>query len=253
MTEAAATSRGLLPFRRPLAGLSLIVTYALFVLALVVPTFIQRNDPVVRSPFAQRWNLFAPNPPSANLYTFLIVRYWDGSGTRTTEPADLSTAVRENSREQWWASPKLVRVVTRINVAFERYAYNAARTLIARGAAPGSLPHGLVRTIERQRSQQLDAYRRLLSAAAPLTVPEDARIVAVRGILLRSPVISFEGRGRRHVTPNPIIRDADEPVALVSQDVVYDVRSRRAPRPMLIFDSGWMPFAADVERMRLRL
>src|SRR3954469_35777 len=62
-------------------------------------------------PFQQRWNLFAPAPPSATLDLYLIVRYDDG---HVGIPRDLSGAVRREQTAHRFDAPRLVRVVTKL-------------------------------------------------------------------------------------------------------------------------------------------
>src|SRR4051812_7925432 len=62
-------------------------------------------------PFTQRWNLFAPAPPSAVLDTYLVVRYDDGT---VSQPFDLSEAVRDEQVAHRFAPPSLVRPVTKV-------------------------------------------------------------------------------------------------------------------------------------------
>ncbi len=110
--------------------------------------------------FAQRWNLFAPAPPSAVLDLYLIVRYDDGT---VAAPYNLSDAVRREQVAHRFAPPQLVRVVTKV-----------AQSIEHEGASPS----------ERAR------LRRVLSA----TVNRDAHVTSVRAVLLRTAVRAFTDR-----------------------------------------------------------
>ena len=142
---------------------------------------------MVRKPFEQRWNLFAPDPPSANLSTHL----WMDTGDRTIGPIDLSKAVKDDARSHRFNASKLVRVVTKLNVALE----------------------------EDPRREVVEWYRRMLSGAAWAF----DGVISVRGVLVATPVRSF------------------------------DDRHRQPREPTVLYDSGWMPFASDVEPMELDL
>jgi hypothetical protein len=165
-----------------LAGTTIVAIFAAIVVLQNLPSWTGEPESVVRTPLEQRWNLFAPDPPSANLHTFLLVRSVDGS---VSAPIALSAAVRENARSQRLFAPKLVRVVTKLNVALEEH-------------------------VDHPSPKLLEEYRRMLSGAA-LGLP-GPRIASVRGVLERTPVGDSESRE-------------------------------------LLFDSGWMPFARDVEPM----
>ena len=227
--------------KRAYVGLAIVIAYAVLVAVQAMPSWLGDPDPVTRGPFAQRWNLFAPDPPSANMNTFVIARYRTASTLRITDPVDVSSAVRANSRSQRLAPPKLVRVVTKLNVALEAHAYSQARAVVAGDDVP------------RRPDKQLAAYRRLLSSAARSVVPAGAEIVSVRGVLVRTPVSPFERRDAEAAQARVRIADPDVAPPPISPDVIRDVRDDLPPRSMLIFDSGWMPFSSDVEDMKVAL
>ncbi len=257
---AAATSA---PAQLPLdakvrgrVGIVLICVFVLIVVAQLVPespwNALDGSDNIGRSALGQRWNLFAPSPPSANLATFVVVRYRDASGVRTSQPDDLSTAVRRVSVSSRWTPPKLVRVVTKLNVAFERQVYADARAAVdSQVDTTRALPPTLVRQIERRRAQSLAAYRRLLSASARGIVPAQAQIVSVRGLVVRTPVNPFDARDHEPVRSMPRLLDPDAPPALISPDVLADVRGQPTKPAVLILDSGWMPYERHVEPLEV--
>ncbi|MEX2394363.1 MAG: DUF5819 family protein [Actinomycetota bacterium] len=129
------------------------------------------TDDVVRSPFAQRWNLFAPNPPAANLSTHVEAGYRDDDDTRhVTPPFDLSRAVREEQVGSRLAPPRLARVVSKFNASLS-------------SDRPPLPP---------------DAYRRLLCSVAAQLVPSGAEIERVRGVVIRTWTQPFT---ERHEVP----------------------------------------------------
>ena len=239
---------------RGVAALSLISVFVLIVLVQLIPgspwDALNGTDNIGRSAIGQRWNLFAPDPPSANLATFLVVRYRDASGIRISEPADLSSAARRASRSSPWAPPKLVRVVTKLNVAFEAHAYADARSARAgRVDTSRELPDTFVREVERRRARSVAVDRRLLSAAAPRVVPATAEVLGVRGLVVRTAVNPFSHRHVAPVVARPKLIDPEALPALLSRDVLMDVSGQQKAPSALIFDSGWLPYERDVESL----
>ena len=239
---------------RAIAATAAIALYVLTVAVQVVPGSpwyaVGRGDNVERAYFGQRWNLFV-RPPSANLATYVVVRYRDRDGTHVTKPADLSSAVRDASRRTRWAPPRLARVVTKLNVALERQAYDDARLAGAEHIDPSSPPGSFVARVTARRERTVEVYRRLLSSVAAGIVPAGATVVDVRGLVVRTTVNRFDRRDEPPVRAIPAIGDPDAPARLVSADVLRHVRSGGRPLAALVFDSGWLAHERDVEPFRV--
>jgi hypothetical protein len=238
---------------------ALIVTYATAVSAYVIPSSTVRRTltPVARHLvvpfFSQRWNLFAPVPPSANAATFMLVRYRMRGVVETSRLVDLSSAVRRVAVSSRWLPPRMVAPLTSFNVAFEKQAYSDAKEAIRRGldlSAP--VPPWFAGDIARHRVRDIAAYGRLLSSAAPAAVPAGATIIAVRGLVVRTDVRSFAERHRPPVEARPQLVDPDAPPRLLQPGVVADI-AKHGSSVVLEFDSGWLRFDADATPLGIAL
>lgn len=234
-----------------------VVTYFVAVFGSVIPTSPLRDAlrPMSRRIivpfFIQRWTLFAPSPPSANLYTFVAVRYSVARRTKTIGPFDVSTAVRERSRSQPWAPPRPAHALTKINVELERWMSAAVRDALAAGIDTARPPDAFRRNVTARGRQTLAAYRRFLSAAAREVVPSGAELESVRGILVRTPLVPFDGRTpERSVLIPPELAKRQ---AFLSPDLVRRIAAGTRSRPVLLFDSDWMPAVKDIAPLGVAL
>src|SRR4029079_13626265 len=123
----------------------------------------------------------------------------------------------------------LVRVVTKLAQGFERSAYRQARGID-----------------KRTPPDDVERFRRVLSAL----IDEDAHVVSVRGIVIRTAVRSFERRDEKPTRAALRISDPDAPPARVSHDRLDATHGRGGP-VALIFDSGWMRYDPHVAKVRL--
>jgi hypothetical protein len=223
---------------------TVIAVYAFAIGVHVMPDSTLRRDLVhpadaIALPlFAQRWNLFAPAPPTANLATYMLVRYEQGGVLRTSRLIDLSSEVRNATTSRRWAPPRIVRVVTKYNVAFEQHMKDDVREAVRRHVEVNApLPTWLAGEIARRRARDLAEYGRVLSAAAPAGAPAGAAIVSVRGLVISTPLTSFAQRDQKHGEPAVALADPNAPAPLLER-----------PGPV-VFDSGWLHYDAGVARM----
>lgn len=174
------------PLARTRIGVAIVAAFIAATIAMNAPSWLNDPGSIERHPLEQRWNLFAPDPPSANLTTLLLVRSRNGRGPDEVRSIDLSAAVRDNSRSQRLHAPKLVRVVTKLNVALE--------DVVEDGEAV------------RDHPELLESYRRMLSAAA--VDAAGSRVVSVRGLVVRGAVRPFHHRSVRSIDPEELLYDS---------------------------------------------
>ena len=194
--------------------------------------------------FAQRWNLFAPAPPTANLSTLMLVRYTLHGVVHTSQLVDLSAKVRRASTWRPWAPPRLVRVVSKYNVAFEEQAWADEREAFRHNIRLNAkLPAWFAGEVARRRARNLTEYGRVLSAAAPAGAPAGAAIMSVRGLVVRTPLVPFAQRHSKPQTATIALADPDAPARLVQPGVVGGRGT------MVVFDSGWLSYDKGVAEM----
>jgi hypothetical protein len=193
---------------------------------------------------AQRWNLFAPVPATANLSTYMLVHYKQDGVLHTSRLIDLSTLVRHAATSRRWAPTRLTRVLTKYNVAFEAQARADEREAVERHIdLRVNPPAWFADEVARRRARYLIEYGRVLSAAAPAGVPAGAAIVSVRGLVIRTPVVPFSRRHEKQAAPKIALADPDAPARLLQPNVINGAGT------MVVFDSGWMGYDAHVARM----
>jgi hypothetical protein len=216
-------SRG--PLIRRRVGMTIVAIFATIVSADVAAGMVGHRGVTekIAGPFAQRWNLFAPVPPSANLDLYVVTR--DASG-HVSRPVDVSKLMRRAQVSHRFDAPRLSRVFTKLAQSLESGAYRRART-----NAPPS-------------RAELDGVRRALSAVT------SNHVASLRGIVIRTTVRTFAQRGETPARAVLRLSRSDRPPAVVSRDVIDDMHGR-GRSVALVFDSGWLRYDDTVAKLRL--
>lgn len=173
---------------------------------------------IVHPYFEQVWTLFAPNPPVLDSDLFLQIQYIapNRQEVQTSGLISITAPATRALHARSWLPPKLPSVQ-----------FNLTNLIPDHSHALGNLPQtssssrSESRAVHRLRTEyasELSTLRRMLSAYAIAATPRGTRIVRVRGTIFRREVQPYSHR--------------------------HDGNYR--PQTKQVFDSGWLPFSADV-------